>query len=103
MTAELTLGHGVEAEAADLEAARQEIAHLRAGLQSRHVIGVAQGLLMARFQIGQEQAFHYLVRCSNQSNMKLRDVAAQTVEQWIPRPAPGEDNATAPPPPAPPP
>ena len=103
MTADLTLGQGVEAEAEDLDAARQEIANLKAGLESRHVIGLAQGLLMARFQITQEQAFHYLVRRSNESNVKLREVAAQTVEEWIPQPPDGQDTAVAPPRPTPPP
>lgn len=54
------------------------VSGLRAALESRHVIGIAQGVLAARFDISYERAFEVLHRYSNDHNLKLRDVA-QTV------------------------
>lgn len=93
MTAELTL-EGVEEQYP--EAARREIENLRTALESRHEIGVALGLLMGRFQISEEQAFRYLSRCSQQSNVKLRELAAQTVREWMPQPV-ADRETTGPP------
>lgn len=53
--------------------------NLNAALQSRKVIGQAIGIVMERFHIDQDQAFHYLVRVSTTSNIKLRDVAEELV------------------------
>ena len=52
---------------------------LRVALESRLVIGQAQGLLMARHSTSSDKAFAVLVRLSQQSNVKLRDLAAQLV------------------------
>lgn len=52
---------------------------LRVALESRLVIGQAQGLLMARHAMSSRVAFAVLVRLSQQSNTKLREVAAQLV------------------------
>lgn len=49
---------------------------LEAALESRHVIGIAQGVLAARYDISCERAFEVLHRYSNDHNLKLRDVAA---------------------------
>ena len=63
------------------------IAHLRTvhGLEqkaeSRHAIGVAQGVLAQRYGLRVEQAFEVLQRCSSESNQKLRDVAEQVVRE----------------------
>ncbi len=62
-----------------LESAQTE-AHLRSGLKSRTVIGQAEGILMERLTITADQAFALLSRLSQQSNVKLRDVARNLVE-----------------------
>ena len=50
---------------------------LHAALESRRVIGQAQGLLMARHNLSTQEAFAALVRLSQAENVKLRDVAAR--------------------------
>lgn len=57
---------------------------LREGLlnaiESRTVIGQAQGVLMERFEIDADRAFAILRRFSQDGNVKLTDVARQLVE-----------------------
>lgn len=50
---------------------------LRAAMESRHVIGIAQGVLAVRYDISYERAFEVLHRYSNDHNRKLRDVAEE--------------------------
>ncbi len=52
---------------------------LQEALSSRTLIGQAEGILMERFGIDGERAFEVLRRYSQDFNVKLRDVAAQTV------------------------
>lgn len=59
--------------------ARRLADQLGDALDNRDVIGQAKGLLMARHHCGPEQAFDYLRTASQQSNVKLRDVAARLV------------------------
>ncbi len=72
----------------DIEAAQVVAAHASVGLarsrteqnlwhavDSRHVIGQAQGVLMERFTITAEQAFGVLKRYSQNHNTKLHEVA----------------------------
>jgi len=54
--------------------------NLRAGLASREVIGEAVGILIERRRITSEQAFQLLVRASQHSNIKLREVAQIVVQ-----------------------
>src|SRR5262249_24781743 len=54
--------------------------YLRAALDSRGVIGQAQGILMERERITAEQAFDVLRRASQDLNVKLRDVAQRLVD-----------------------
>ena len=54
--------------------------NLELALGSRAVIDQAKGVLVERFRLTAAQAFDVLVRASNQSNTKLRDVAASLVE-----------------------
>ena len=48
-------------------------------IDSRHLIGQAQGILMERFKLGPEKAFSVLRRHSQQNNIKLHEVAATLV------------------------
>jgi hypothetical protein len=52
---------------------------LNAVLESRHVIGLACGMLMKTYQIDQARAFALLTRVSQQKNTKLRKVAQDLV------------------------
>ncbi|MFI5509722.1 GAF and ANTAR domain-containing protein [Mycobacterium sp. NPDC051804] len=61
----------------------------RTGLASRDVIGQAKGLLMGRDNLTGVQAFAMLTRASQETNMKLADVARWLVdehEQGLPKP-----------------
>ncbi len=49
-------------------------------MDGRHVIGLAQGILMERFDLSTDQSFSVLRRYSQDRNMKLRSVAAHLVE-----------------------
>ncbi len=53
---------------------------LQEALSSRTLIGQAEGILMERFGIDGERAFEVLQRYSQDSNVKLREVAAQVVQ-----------------------
>ncbi|WP_433784158.1 GAF and ANTAR domain-containing protein [Actinomycetospora sp. CA-101289] len=59
----------------------QRMAGLNIALSSRDVIGQAKGILMERFDLGQDQAFAMLVRSSQHTNMKLVDVATWLAEE----------------------
>jgi len=55
--------------------------HYASALESRRAIGVAIGIVMERYQIDDDRAFAFLVRVSQDSNVKLRDVAADIVTE----------------------
>lgn len=55
--------------------------HLAAALQSSRTIGKAIGMTMERFDLDDEEAFARLARLSQESNVKLRDLAAHLVKQ----------------------
>ena len=57
----------------------QERHRLRQAISSREVIGQATGVLIERFKATPDQAFLLLVRASQHSNRKLRDVADELV------------------------
>ena len=61
--------------------AAQVVTGLRAALDSRHQIGLAQGILMERHGISTTQSFEVLQRFSNTSNVKLTEVAARIVRE----------------------
>lgn len=61
--------------------ATRELNGLRAAMHHRHTIGIAQGILMQRYDLDQDHAFEVLRRYSSLSNTKLRDIAAKVVEQ----------------------
>ncbi|MDT0277364.1 GAF and ANTAR domain-containing protein [Blastococcus goldschmidtiae] len=54
--------------------------HLRAGLNSRDLIGQAKGILMERFRLTADQAFGVLSRVSQEKNRKLVDVARELTD-----------------------
>lgn len=58
----------------------RQVDGLREALRSRHLIGVVQGMLIQRYDLTLDQSFSVLARHSQETNTKLRDVAAQIVE-----------------------
>jgi GAF domain-containing protein len=74
---------------ADLFAAHAAIAvghaherdNLNEALHSRKVIGQAIGIVMERYGMNEDRAFHFLVRASSHGNIKLRDIAQEIVDQ----------------------
>jgi hypothetical protein len=58
-----------------------KIGQLNAAMQTRKVIGQAIGILMERYGIAEDNAFHFLVRASQTDNIKVRDIAAGIVEE----------------------
>ena len=62
----------LDSRVAQLEA---EVAQLRDALTRRQQIGVATGLLAQRFAISPERAWSLLVRLSQNSHVKVREIA----------------------------
>ncbi|MGW2786739.1 GAF and ANTAR domain-containing protein [Streptomyces populi] len=56
-------------------------AQMEHALATRHVIGEAMGILMGRHHVTEEQAFDVLRRYSQETNIKLRDVARLVSEK----------------------
>ncbi|MEV7687832.1 GAF and ANTAR domain-containing protein [Streptomyces bungoensis] len=56
-------------------AGARTIDQLEHGLESRHAIGEAMGILMERHRLSEDDAFNVLRRISQEHNVKLRDVA----------------------------
>lgn len=54
---------------------------LQIAVKSRHLIGIAQGILMQNYSIDIDQAFEVLRRYSSHTNIKLREVAEQVIER----------------------
>jgi len=71
------------AHAAVAFAAAQQQAKLRRRVATRQLIGQAQGILMERHKLTDDQAFAVLIQASQHSNTKLRDVAAQLVHSGL--------------------
>jgi GAF domain-containing protein len=63
------------------------VENLAAGMKSRQMIGEAVGLIMARQEISEDEAFSVLQRASQRMNVKLRLLAEQLVhpDQAIPK------------------
>jgi GAF domain-containing protein len=76
----LTLNAGVAFDNASLyHDSNQLVGQLRTALHTRSLVGRAQGLLMRHLVQDSEQAFDTLKRASQNSNTKLRDLAALVV------------------------
>jgi transcriptional regulator with GAF, ATPase, and Fis domain len=61
---------------------KTKIVGLGTALQTRHAIGVAQGLLMLRYGLNEEKAFQVMSRLSSHQNIKLRDIAARVIDEF---------------------
>ncbi|MEU6079416.1 GAF and ANTAR domain-containing protein [Streptomyces sp. NPDC047108] len=53
---------------------------LEQAIATRHIIGEAMGIIMNRYGLHEEEAFKTLRRCSQETNVKLREVARQVCE-----------------------
>ncbi|WP_374970606.1 GAF and ANTAR domain-containing protein [Terrabacter sp. BE26] len=73
--------HGAMALAVTANQARVD--NLHKALETNREIGVATGVLMAQHHVTQDQAFGLLRLASQDSNRKLRDVAADVVETGV--------------------
>jgi len=58
----------------------RQIDNLNEALRTRTLIGEAVGIVMARYQLEEQQAFAFLTRLSQTRNVKLREVARELVE-----------------------
>lgn len=68
-------------QAALVMAHTQRESDLRQALRTSRTIGNAIGIVMERFDLDDEEAFAYLCRLSQRTNVKLRDIAARLVRQ----------------------
>lgn len=76
-----TEARGHEDLAAALEEAHREITTLKAGLERRTIIGEAVGIMMIQTGIAADAAFARLVDLSQDTNVRVRDIAEQMVEE----------------------
>ncbi|MDL9947361.1 GAF and ANTAR domain-containing protein [Gordonia sp. ABSL11-1] len=76
----VAVGELFAAHCATAFSAVHEKEQLRAALSSRDVIGQAKGMVMERYRIDADAAFRLLARLSQDSNVKLVDIAHQIVE-----------------------
>lgn len=63
-----------------LRLAEREVAELKEALASQRLIGVAVGLLAHRFQCSPERSWGLLVRLSQTTNVKVREIARILVD-----------------------
>lgn len=77
---DLALAHVFAQHAAIAIARARREEGLRIAMDSRNVIGQAQGILMERFDIDADRAFAVLRRYSQSRNVKLRLIAEQVIE-----------------------
>lgn len=77
---DIAIGAVFAAHAAVAYSNARKIESLEAGIDSRQVIGQAVGILMARQNVGEQDAFNMLVRASQRMNTKLRRIAEQITQ-----------------------
>jgi len=77
---EVSLAHLITRHAALALAASLNAEGLQLAMDTRKRIGQAQGILMERHGLTEDQAFAVLRRYSQNNNVKLRDLAEQLVE-----------------------
>ncbi len=77
-------GLGVERESGGSgdpdEVLRLQIRNLELAMESQRLIGVAIGLLAQRAGVGTDEAWQHLVRVSQDTNIKVREIARILVE-----------------------
>jgi GAF domain-containing protein len=78
----ITTAHIYAVHASNAIAVTEQVTGLQTALQSRHTIGVAQGLMMHRYGLTEDAAFQVLRRLSSHHNRKLRDVASDVVKEF---------------------
>lgn len=61
------------------------VTNLTDALRSRQLIGAAMGILMERHSIDEHTAFGYLTRVSQNSNVRIRDIAQGLVDELTER------------------
>lgn len=88
-------GANVHALVERLRSAEREIAQLQEALTSQRLIGVAIGLLAHRFSCSPEQSWQLLVRLSQTSNVKVREVARILVDAHAGRDAAADADVLA--------
>jgi transcriptional regulator with GAF, ATPase, and Fis domain len=76
---DVAFGAVFAAHAAVAWSTSRTIDNLRKGLQTREVIGEAVGILMARQDVSEGEAFNILTRASQRLNVKLRLIAEDVV------------------------
>lgn len=64
----------------DDDSLQQKVAQLEQALHSCRIIGQAQGLIMAKYDVDAEHAFTLLTRLSSVHNVRLRDLASLIAE-----------------------
>ncbi|MGO4257422.1 GAF and ANTAR domain-containing protein [Marmoricola sp. RAF53] len=74
------VAHVLARHAAVALRSRLKIENLGKALDSRKLIGIAQGILMERYDLDIDQAFGVLLRYSQQQNVKLRLIAQTIVD-----------------------
>ncbi|MGL5817898.1 MAG: ANTAR domain-containing protein [Phycicoccus sp.] len=81
LTDELWMAPPAPPDDAQVRGLVAEVAQLKAALASRAGIGQAVGILMARHRCGAEEAFAMLRKTSNDTNVRLADLAATIVSE----------------------
>ena len=56
---------------------------LQTAVHNRHLIGVAQGILMSRYGLSLAHSFDVLRRYSSHRNIKVRDLAQEIVDRGV--------------------
>ncbi|PWD52028.1 antitermination regulator [Serinibacter arcticus] len=80
-SSDVEFAHLLTRHAAFALASSIEVEGLTLALDGRKRIGQAEGILMERHKLTEEQAFAVLKRYSNNHNIKLRDLADQVVQK----------------------
>jgi GAF domain-containing protein len=78
--ADQDVAHALARHAAVALSHARQTENLWQAIDARKRIGQAQGMLMERYQLGEDQAFAVLLRYSQNNNMKLREVAERLID-----------------------
>ena len=89
---ELDLARLAGAQASVLLAYHRNDVNLVKAVDSRHRIGIAQGIIMQRYQLDVTQSFQVLRRLSQHLNQKLSDIANYVVDNRALPPTPDAHN-----------